>query len=145
MKKIIIATFIVATVILCCHKKYENVIGLWEENKNASWTKAFEIKKEGGKYFIDMYTYYRKPTKYIESNGDTIILKPGSTIDHKKAELFYDSQKKVYTGNFGNLSINISVVDEEHLELRLPFETKIYRSKVSMDIGLLRFAFPDES
>lgn len=143
MKKIIISILIVTAVLMCCHGNYEPIIGKWEQNTDASYTEAFEITKEGSKYLIDMYTYYRKPTKYIKFNGDTVLMEKGSTNNHKKAELLYDSQKKIYKGNSGKKTIYISILDENNLECRLPFETKTYSRTVSMDIGYLRFGYPE--
>ena len=49
----------------------------------------------------------------------------GSTLNHKKAELFYDSQAKAYRwGREGAVYVNI--IDKDHLELKSPTNTLTY-------------------
>lgn len=142
MKKIIISAFIVSATLMYCSENFDSVIGKWEENKDATSTEAFEITKEGSRYFIDFYTYYKQRTKYVKLNSDTTIMNAGGTTNHKKYELFYDCHKKIYTVNDRKLLININVVNSDHLEIKLPLKTKIYSRLSPLEVDRSGLHFP---
>ncbi|MBK7883397.1 MAG: hypothetical protein IPJ81_06155 [Chitinophagaceae bacterium] len=123
--KIVIAFILTAALVNCNYNSKSILIGKWEKNSNSSSTEAFEITQEGNSNFLATYTYFKKPTKYVKSNGDTVTMSAGSTINHKTAELYYDSQIKAYRwGREGVVYINI--IDNDHLEVKFPAKTLIY-------------------
>ena len=124
MEKMIIALFTAVIFLIGCNDNNKealndkNIIGKWEKNPNASSTEALEITKEGNNYFIDTYTYFKKPTKYVKSNGDTTIMTIGSSVNHKKTELLYGNHEESYIWGKEGLSSDVKLIDNDHLEFR---------------------------
>ena len=106
----------------------KNLIGKWEQDVPAKRGSAesFEITTEGDEYVVDSYVAYKKDTRYVKINGDTVMMKAGTTDKHKKFKLTYDDQKKVYQFNKMGFLADINIINDDRLELKLPGQVQIY-------------------
>jgi len=116
----------------CSETKDEGkLLGKWE-GKNEQMC---EVTKEGGQLYLDHYYLNKSATtagdnSFIDESGNAIpkgtLIRAGATLNHRKSLLMFDSSEKVYKWDEGKLSVNVKLVDDNHLVMEFPGEHRMY-------------------